>query len=526
MKTFPLSLVLSGLLMLALGGAAAATPRTPSNVSETSPGPASSTLVPVWAAPADGIAPTVSALAPVSAPNDIDTPVTITGSGFAAVMDGTGTIVLTAPTASLNGTPLTNLTYVDSTTLTATVPWGMDPGLYALTVVNPDGGSGPLPGAFTVTQGLGTWNGGDLYGGDVHQLLMKPGDPKTLYAPAYGLLGLFRSTDAGAHWTHVGLALPLGNYRLAVDPQHPDWLWAFSFKGVEVLEGPRRHLDPVMNSTWPDGRQIDHGQVYPSPSDPQVLFVGSYRESLESGTSSDAEGLIRSSDGGSTWTIVKSLDGVSVEDVAFEPGSTSEMVLLTRDARVYHSSDAGKTWSQVASPAVASIGFNETLAYNPNHPGEVWIDSTVPDAVFKSTDAALSGWQDVTPPYSLNTGITFVAPDSVYLSHWTSNDDAAGADWQPFGPLTGNTAPLFDPAPSQVGYVGDSTYGVQKTTDGGQTWQGADQGLAGMTCSSWTSRPATRCGSSPPSATGRASIAARTAPTPGPISRPAQTTPA
>jgi hypothetical protein len=68
--------------------------------------------------------------------DDVDTPVTITGADFTAVMDGTGTVVVTSPTASLAGTALTNATWVHRTTLTAKVPWGLDPGVYTLTVVN------------------------------------------------------------------------------------------------------------------------------------------------------------------------------------------------------------------------------------------------------------------------------------------------------------------------------------------------------------------------------------------------------
>ena len=157
------------------------------------------------------------------------------------------------------------------------------------------------------------------------------------------------------------------------------------------------------------------------------------------------------------------------------------MVLVTQDAQVYRSVDAGESWSKVASPPIASIGFNEKIAYNPNVPGEVWIVSTVPDGVFKSTDAALDGWQNVTPSYSLGADISFTSTGSVYLPHSVSTDEGNG--WQSFGPLTSNGAPIF-PGDSQVGFVADGTYGVQKTTDGGQTWQGADQGLTGMTCSS------------------------------------------
>ena len=132
----------------------------------------------------------------------------------------------------------------------------MNPGTYTLTVTNPDGGSTSLTGAFIVAPGIGQWNGGSLYGGDVRQLLMKPGDPTTLYAPAYGLVGLFRSQDAGQSWQYVGGSLTLGNYKLAVDPQHPDWLWAYTNDGVQRSTDEGDTWTTVMPATWP-GRRPD-----------------------------------------------------------------------------------------------------------------------------------------------------------------------------------------------------------------------------------------------------------------------------
>ena len=433
------------------------------------------------ALPASGLStvpgPLVSGVEPASAANDIDVSVTITGADFAA-----GEAGAPAPTVMLGDTALKDVTLVDSTTLTATVPWGMDPGSYALTVTNPDGGSASLSAAFTVTPGLGRWNGAALYGGDVRQIVMKPGDPDTLYAPAYGLVGLFRSTDAAATWQYVGGDVKLGNNDLAADPQHPDWLWAYTAAGVERSTDQGATWTTIREHTWPDGRPIAHGQVYPSPSDPQVVFVSSYYEPLESGSADDARGLIRSRDGGAHWTIVADLADASVVDMAFDPTNASRMALMTQDARVFLSSDAGGTWNQVASPPISGIGFVKEIAFNPFTSGEVWILSTLPDGVFKSTDAALSGWQDVTPVASLSSGIAFTGADSVYLTHWSSTD--GGAHWQPFGPQSGNGSLLFSPTNAQVGYVGDATYGVQKTTDGGQHWAPANQGLAGMTCNS------------------------------------------
>jgi photosystem II stability/assembly factor-like uncharacterized protein len=471
MKKLPPCLLLVGLLVLALGGTAGAKPPTLASLAATVAGTTPSPTGPVWAAPAKRVSPTVSAVSPASWANDIDTSVTISGAGFAAT-----------PTVALGSTALTGVTWVSSTTLTATVPWGLNPNVYPLTVVNPGGGSVTLPNAFTVTAGIGQWHGGNLFGGDVHQVLMKPGDPRTLYAPAYGLRGLFRSTDAGASWQYTGGGFFLAG-KLAVDAQHPDWLWAYDGNKGVVCSKDQGDTWTAVLSTWPDGRPISNGQVYPSPHDPQTLFVSSHYDSIAGGPAGGAQGLTRSTNGGASWQIVPSLEGASVEDVAFDPNDAQKMVLVTQDARVYHSGDAGSTWSQVASPPVGSIGFNEALAYNPYAPGQVWIVSdNAPIGVFKSSDAALSGWQNVTPATLGGASLTFTGADSVYVTWHHSTD--GGAHWDGFGPTTGVGTLIFDPANSQVGYVGDRTYGVQKTTDGGLTWQIANQGLAGMTCSS------------------------------------------
>jgi len=471
MKKLLLSLTFAGLLLFALGGVAGATGQTVTSLASTTVGASAAVPIPVWAALASQSTPTVSAVTPALAANDIDTPVTITGVGFAAT-----------PTVSLGGAPLTNVTFVDSSTLTATVPWGMDAGTCDLTVTNPDGGSATLPGAFTVTQGLGKWNGGGLFGGEVHQVLMKPGDPSTLYAPAYGIVGLFRSRDAGETWTHIGADVFISNGKFAIDPLHPSWLWGYSFDGLHRSQDEGDTWTTVMGNSWPDGRAIDHGQVYPSPYDPHTLFLSSYDEPLEAYAPGGAVGLIKSTNGGTSWQIVAGLEGVQVEDVAYHPTDPLQMVLVTRDARVFASSDGGATWTEAAKPAVSSIGFNGVIAYNPYAAGEVWIASISPNVILKSENAALTGWQNVTQVDGMGGwNLAFTGPNSVYTTQHHSTD--GGGTWQRFGPITSYGQLTFvDPSHPQIGYLGDDSFGVQKTTDGGVTWEVKDQGLTGMIC--------------------------------------------
>lgn len=93
----------------------------------------------VSAHPLSALAPTVTSVSPNQGYNYQPTTITLTGSDFVAT-----------PTAQLNNVSLTNVTFMDSATLTATVPADLPGGTYMLTVTNPDSQSASLASAFTV----------------------------------------------------------------------------------------------------------------------------------------------------------------------------------------------------------------------------------------------------------------------------------------------------------------------------------------------------------------------------------------
>lgn len=439
--------------------------------------------------------PTVSAIEPATAYNDIDTAVTITGTDFAT--DATGTV---PPTASLASTPLTNVTFVSATTLTATVPWGMDPGTCDLTVTNPDGGSTSLTGAFTVGAGIGQWNPGDLFGGQMQQLLMKPGDPDTLYAAAYGVTGLFRSTDAGEQWTFVTDKVGANANGFAVDPLHPDWLYVVG-DGLMRSQDEGDTWTSLMPLIWPDGRALQvYPQVHVSPyqdaTHPQALFVSSCsRYAIPEVTG--PKGLIKSVDGGVTWTIVASLEGVPVQDIAFDPNDHSHLVLVTADKAVYTSSDWGDSWTQITTSGLASstLGMGGSIIYNPGG-SEVWIDATampVGGGLFKCAATDLTSWKEVSPSSGFASWfLGFTSADSVYISRAHSTD--GGTSWDPFGPSPwyGPGDFVFDPMDPQTAYITNDAVGVQKTTDlldPTPIWQDKVQGLTALSCTSMAVSP-------------------------------------
>jgi len=86
--------------------------------------------------------PTVASVSPSSGYSHLDTEITINGTGF-----------ISTPSVRLGLNELA-VTFVDSTTLTAVVPSGLEPGVYDLTVTNPDAQEDTVESAFTVLEPL------------------------------------------------------------------------------------------------------------------------------------------------------------------------------------------------------------------------------------------------------------------------------------------------------------------------------------------------------------------------------------
>ena len=239
----------------------------------------------------------------------------------------------------------------------------------------------------------------------MQQLLMKPGDPSTLYATAYGVIGLFRSTDAGEHWAFVSDKAWANNNDFAVDPLHPDWLYVFTPNGLMRSQDEGDTWTTLMANKWPDGSDLAaYPQVYVSPyrgRDPPAGSLCQLLRRVRRSARNRPPGADQVHRRRGDWTIVPSLEGVPVQDIAFDPNDHSHMVLVTSDMRVYNpaiGATPGPRSRPVASPRAVS-GSGGSITYNPGG-SEVWIDAPaqpVGGGIFKSAATDLTSWQDVSP---------------------------------------------------------------------------------------------------------------------------------
>jgi photosystem II stability/assembly factor-like uncharacterized protein len=421
--------------------------------------------------------PTITGVAPSTAPNDLDTMVVISGTGFAAV-----------PTITLGATVLDDVGWVSAEQLTATVPWGLEPGLYTLTVENPNGESGSRTGALTVTQGLGVWATDGPYGGRVLQVVLHPDTPTTAYAVMFQV-GVFASFDDGANWEPI-LAND-GAVRITFDAIDPDILYVGGDNGLP------RTLDGGL--TWEMLPELFHSQngcysTYPAPhpSTTGVVYAGT--GSCPGIPVLPGEGgIYYSDDYGETWvTRTVGLTDTDIVDIAFHPDNPDIMAAATWSGNVFTSTDAGLTWNWAAD---ANRDLRR-LYFDPTGDHAAWLvpyrfsTHGDPGELLKGTDPSLSNWITVLVTSSIHAtdGIFSLTFDDGNL--WAAGDMGykstdGGVTWSPVVELPGYymipEVRSFAIAPGgETIFAAELNLSMYKSEDGGATWMESYQGLAGL----------------------------------------------
>src|SRR6476660_8525790 len=261
----------------------------------------------------------------------------------------------------------------------------------------------------------------DQPSGSIGAIAVAPSNPDVIYVGSgEGLQrpdlstgdGIYKSTDAGKTWTHLGLRDGQQIPQIVVDPRKPYRLF------VAVLGhpyGPNEERG-VFRST--DGgrtfekvlyKDADTGGVDVAfdPSNSRTIYAvlwqarqGPWENGVFTGPGS---GVFKSTDGGTTWRpIVKGLptfadDGLGRIGIAVAPSHPSRLfatVEATRRGGLYRSDDAGETWTIVNNdPRVTERGnaFAE-VKVDPKNPDVVYTASVV---AWKSTDGGrtFTGWR-------------------------------------------------------------------------------------------------------------------------------------
>jgi photosystem II stability/assembly factor-like uncharacterized protein len=260
--------------------------------------------------------------------------------------------------------------------------------------------------------------------GSVGAIAVAPSNPNIIYVGSgEGLQrpdlsvgdGMYKSTDAGKTWTHLGLSDAQQITAIVVDPQNPDRLFV-SIEGhpygPNAVRGVFRSLDggKTFEKVLYRDENTGAADVVMDPSDSQVLFASLWAArvapwEVRSGESFiiPGSGFYKSTDGGSTWRpVTQGLptadDGLSRIGIAVAPSNPKRMYLNVETkkdkAGIYRSDDAGESWQLVNSDhRIGGRGPGAMgIAVAPDNPDVLYVANT---ASWKSTDAGKTfvGWK-------------------------------------------------------------------------------------------------------------------------------------
>ncbi len=234
------------------------------------------------------------------------------------------------------------------------------------------GGTGG--GVFKTTDGGGSWmpvTDGQIKTGSVGAIAVSESDPNFVYVgmgepdirgnASHGD-GVYKSTDAGKTWKHVGLEDSYHIGAVRIHPRNPDIVYVATLGhlwGPNDQRGVYKTTDGGKNwkQIYTRGKTAGAVDLILDPNSPNTVYAAFWDMhrlpwDLESG--GPASGLFKSTDGGDTWTDLSRSPGMPKGvlgriGITVSPMNSDRLWALVeaQDGGIFRSDNGGKNWTKV-----------------------------------------------------------------------------------------------------------------------------------------------------------------------------------
>lgn len=174
--------------------------------------------------------------------------------------------------------------------------------------------------------------------------------------------GVYKSTDAGKTWTHIGFSNSDAIGHIRIHPTNPNIVFVADFGKYGVPSDERGVYKSIDGgATWKrvlaKGPEVGAADVAIDPTNPNVMYASlweAFRKEWMMSSGGPGSGLYKSTDGGETWTEITHASGLPAGidgkiGISISPVDPNRVFALVENENggLFRSDDGGTTWSLV-----------------------------------------------------------------------------------------------------------------------------------------------------------------------------------
>ena len=312
-------------------------------------------------------------------------------------------------------------------------------------------------GVWKTKDGGNTWSciSDGYFGGSIGAVAMAPSDANVLYVgegeqTLRGNVssgnGVWKSTDGGDSWKHIGLKKTEHIARIRIHPTNPDIVYVAAIGNLWKPNKERGIFKTVDGGkTWAkilfESNKAGGGDLILDPNNPRIIYASTW-QMKRNGYRMDSGGpgskLWKSVDSGETWTDITKSKGfpdgtLGIIGVTVSPLNSDRIwaIVEAKQGGVFRSDDGGKTWIKTST--------NRNLRQRAWYYSRIYADTEQEDRV-----------------YVLNVGF------------WRSND--GGRTFERISTPHGDHHDLWiNPSNNEIMSIADDG-GGQISYDSGENW--------------------------------------------------------